>query len=254
MMQEQNKFFRFVWRLDAILLALVGILAIGLIGTVFIEYWTFNGYRPVPEGHFAPVPKSAELNNTYRLEVLPDVASLQNEQFYSLQRWNEPPRDYGLAMVSAARSESFYHYANAVNVLAVDTGTVKSHWLFNGYHRAVVDQQGIYKGGPITNSGPVPFGQRQVEDPIALVIRTVDKDSNNDGELNSKDRQSLYYYRPADNQAVKFFDADYIISMQEVDGGNFFVVYEKGQSAFAATFGVPNFKLLSEHSLPDVPQ
>jgi hypothetical protein len=253
-MSEENKFFRFIWRLDALLLALVGILVIGLITTLLVENWTRNSYQPVPEGHFAPVPKSAELNNTYRLEVLPDVAAFQSEQFYSLQRWNEPPRHYGLAMEMAASSSVFYRYNNAVNVLAVDTGTVKSHWLFSGYHRTIVDQQALYRGGPIVVVGPAAFAQKQAADPVALVFRTIDKDSNGDGELDSKDHQSLYFYRSGDPHAVKFFDADYIISTQEVDGGNFFVVFEKGQFAFAATFHVPDFKLLSEHSLPDVPQ
>jgi hypothetical protein len=41
--------------------------------------------------------------------------------------------------------------------------------------------------------------------------------------------------------------------MGETDGGDCLVVYEKGQSAFAATFQVPAFKLKSLKQLPALP-
>ena len=39
MVQEENRFFHFLWRLDAILLALAGLLAIGLILALAIQDW-----------------------------------------------------------------------------------------------------------------------------------------------------------------------------------------------------------------------
>jgi len=252
MVQEENRFFRFLWRLDAILLALAGLLAIGLILALAIQDWIWrHPSEPVPEGHFAPVPKSAEQNYTYRLSVQADLPSFAQEQFYALQRWKGAPSSYGLAMAITVGSSPIYHYTDAVNLLAVNTTTGASHWLFEGYRRAVVDQQSIYSGGP-PPTVPPPGGSR--ENPIALVIRTVDRDSNNDGQLDFRDRQALYFYRAGDKSASKFFESEYILSMQEVEGGNFFIVYEKGQSAIAATFRVPDFKLLSQNKLPDVPQ
>jgi len=248
MNSEENRFFRFLWRLDAILLALAGLLAISVISTLVIQNWMLrHPDEPAPEGHFTPVPKAAEESNTYRLSAQPELDSLPGEQFYVLQRWNGAPSTYGLgdAVVS---SPSDFRLTNAVNLLAVNSTTGASHWLFEGYRRAVVDQQSIYsKGPPLPDTKPYPH-------PIVLVIRTVDKDTNNDGLFNLHDRQTLYFYRPGDTRASKFFEADYIISMQEVEGGNLFIVYEKGQSAIAASFRVPDFKLLSQHKLPDVPR
>jgi hypothetical protein len=251
MMPEESRFFRVLWRFNAILLAVVGILAIGLLGTAALQSWMWrHNYQPPPEGHFTPVPKAAEQSFTYRLSVQPDFVLLRGEQFYALQRWKGSPSSYGLAMADLTiASSSAYHYTDAVNLLAVNTGTGASHWLFDGYRRAVIDQRAIYSGGPLV-SNELPTSK----DPTALVIRTVDNDTNNDGQLDFKDRQTLYAYRPGDTRAVKFFEADYIISMGEVEGGNFFVVYEKGQSAIAATFSVPDFKLKSQHQLPNVPQ
>ena len=251
MNSEENRFFRFLWRLDAILLALAGLLAIGMISTLVVQNWLLRqDYQPTPEGHFAPVPKSAEQSSTYRLSEQPELALLAQEQFYALQRYKGAPSSYGLADVTVG-SASVDRFNDAVNLLAVNTITGASHWLFEGYKRAVVDQQSIYSGGPpsviLAPGGPL-------ETPIAIVIRTVDNDTNNDGRFDLRDRQVLYYYRPGNQRASKFFEADYIISMREVAGGNFFVVYEKGQSAIAATFRSPDFKLLSQNKLPDVPQ
>jgi hypothetical protein len=251
MVQEESKFFRFLWRVDAILLALAGVLLIGVLSTLLVEAWTMrHSYQPVPEGHFAPVPKTAEQSYTYRLSEQPEFALLAQEQFYALQRYKGAPSSYGLADVTAG-SSSVDRFNDAVNLLAVNTITGASHWLFEGYKRAVVDQQSIYGGGP---PRVVPAPGEPLANPIAIVIRTVDKDTNNDGRFDLRDRQALYYYQPGNQRASKFFEADYIISMREVQGGNFLVVYEKGQSAIAATFRVPDFKLLSQHKLPDVPQ
>jgi len=252
MSPDENRFFRFLWRFDAILLALAGLLVIGLIPALVIQDWILRHHsEPVPEGHFAPVPKSAEQSYTYRLSDQPDFTSLGQEQFYVLQRWKGAPSSYGLADLVVTSSPA-YHFNDAVNLLAVNTTTGASHWLFEGYRRAVVDQQSIYSGGPPPLATPV--APAPPPKPIALVLRTVDKDTNNDGRFDYSDRQSLYYYRSGDERASKFFEAEYILSMREVEGGNFFVVYEEGQSAIAATFRVPDFKLLSQHKLPDVPR
>lgn len=248
MSPEESRFFRFLWRFNAVLLALAGLLVIGLIPVLVVQDWILRHHsEPVPEGHFAPVPKSAEQSYTYRLSDQPDFTSFGQEQFYVLQRWKGAPSSYGLADVMATSSPA-YRYNDAFNLLAVNTTTGSSHWLFEGYRRAVVDQESIYRGGPAPVVPP-PVAPA----PIALVIRTVDKDTNNDGRFDFSDRQSLYYYRIGDERASKFFEAEYILSMREVEGGNFFVVYEEGQSAIAATFRVPDFKLLSQHKLPDVP-
>ena len=245
---DENRFFRFLWRFNAILLALAGVLLIGVLSTLLVQAWiTRHAYQPVPEGRFAPVPKAAEQNYTFRLSDQSNFGSLAEEQLYALQRYKGAPSSYGLADETVGSSSSD-RFTDSVNLLAVNIITGASHWLFEGYRRAVVDQQSIYSGGP------APVAPAPLAKPIALVIRTVDKDTNNDGRFDFHDRQSLYYYRSGDERAAKFFEAEYILSTRQVEGGNFFVVYEEGQSAIAATFRVPDFKLLSQHKLPDVPR
>ena len=252
-MSDENKLFRFLWRFNAILLAVAGILVVGALSTSMIENWMMRHRSPeAPQGDFTPVPKSAEKNYTYRLEAQPEISALPHEEFLALQRWDGSPESNGLAMdlkATAGFSSSSYQYTDAVNILSVNISAGTSHWLFAGYSRRIVDQQAIYAEDPLA-----PSGSKTSANPIALVIRTVDKDTNGDGQLDYRDGWSLYYYRPGDVKATKFFDAAYIISMNDLYGGNFSVIYEKGRSAFAARFHVPDFKLVSEKPLPDVPQ
>jgi len=248
--QEENKFFRFLWRVDAILLALAGIGVAILVIVILLAWLLRPRYEPNPEGHFRPVPKNAEQNYTYRLEDQAYGAALPHQKMLALRRWKGAPASYGLEERAVVPS-STYSYADAVNLLVIDTATGASRWLFKGYKRLVVSQDAIYGGG---QQWPVPAtGRADQKPPIALVIHSVDADTNGDGEIDSKDIQSLYFFRPNDPRAIKFFAADYILSKGETDAGDYLVVYEKGRSAFAATFHIPDFKLKFLKRLPDVP-
>jgi hypothetical protein len=253
-MQEENRFFRFVWRLDAVLLALAAILVLGLLATFAIENLMRPRYREEPEGTFRPVPKGAEQNYTYRLEDQGDGPSLPHEKMLALRRWNGPPASYGLAM-ELRDSSSGYRNVDAVNLLVIDTQSGASKWLFGGYKRRILSQEAVYQGAP-KQPAPLPAqsgSKTAIATAIALVLRTIDADTNKDGELDSKDVQSLYYFRSNNARAVKFFSAEYILSSGETDTGDYLIVYEQGREAFAATFEIPDFKLKSTQKLPEVP-
>jgi hypothetical protein len=247
-MPEENRFFRFVWRLDVVLLALAGLLAIVLLGALAVSNLFGPRFEPAPEGNFRPVPKGAEQNYTYRLEDQADVDSLPHEKMLALRRWKGAPETYGLAKEYERdiRSASSV-FTDAVNLLAIDTSNGTSRWLFDGYARSILSQEIIYSGGP-------PPPQATSSAAVASVIRSIDADTNRDGEFDEKDIQSLYFYRPGDKRAIRFFTADYILSEKETDDGDFLVVYEKGSAAFAVTYHVPDFKLKSRLQLPDVPR
>jgi hypothetical protein len=237
---DQNRFFRWVWRLNALLLALGGILIVGFAAKnlLFTPQW-----QPPPEGHFAPVPKDAEKDSTYRLEAT--NIGFAGENILSLHKWNGVPRSYGLAMEMRV-SSSYMGAIDGVNLLALSGSTGAGHWLFHGYKRVVVSEAGMVRDSVPPVPGVVP-------NPIALVIQTIDADTNNDGEFTEKDKQSLYVYRPGMQFAEKFLDADYIVSREQIDADHFLVVYEHGRSAIAATFSIPDFKLKSERPIPSVP-
>ncbi len=234
---DQNRYFRAIWRLNAVLLAVGGLLIVGFVlgNLLFAPRW-----EPSPQGQFAPVPKSAEQDSTYRLE--PTNVALVGKSIFSLRKWNGSPQSNGLA-VTEARSQA--SALNGVNLLAVDTMSGSGQWIFHGYSRAIVSEQGLARVGD-SDDNETPRA-------MVLVIQTIDADSNKDGELTDKDEQSLYFYRPGMAFAEKFLDADYIISRQQTDANTFLVVYERGKTAIAATYSIPDLRLILEKPLPSVP-
>ncbi len=245
-MADENRFFRFVGRFNTLAIAVVivgiAIVAIVLVAYSLISPW--NNPYTVPVGHFAPVPKDAEKNYTYRIESEPLATTGTNERILVLRRWQGEPKEYGLADISKVSSYSRSDVQD-VNFLVVDGDSAASHWLFPGYDRSILSKDAVYGARPATNT----------EQPLlAWVIQTVDADTNKDGELTPKDRKSLYVYRVGAGEAVKFLTTDNVLATQQIDADKYLVVYEKGKTATAATFSVPDFKLLSEKPLPNVPK
>ena len=64
-MQEDNKFFRFVWRVNAVLLALAGLAVVVLVSWELVANLLRPRYEPVPEGNFRPVPRGIWGRDTY---------------------------------------------------------------------------------------------------------------------------------------------------------------------------------------------
>lgn len=247
-MTDENKFFRYIWRFNAIVLAGAAIAAGGT-----IIYNLANPWRPAeiaPAGHFAPVPHGAEKGFTYRLENHGERRLIGREELIALDRWNGSPESYGLQHMEL-RSSVSYTSARSVNLLAIDQSTVESHWIFRGYNRAILSDDPVYDVIP---SPIVPFEPGPARSSaIALVITVVDADTNKDGELTEKDRQSVYVYRPGTAEAVRLLTADFIVSRQQSGNDRYLVVYENGSSAIAATYSVPDFRLIVEKPLPKVP-
>jgi len=242
-MSDENRFFRFVWRFNAILLAAVVFVVLVSLGWGLFSLLSISRvYSPEPVGHFAPVPKAAEQHYTFRLANSQLQTSLANEKVLTLQRWPADQNEYDLSIGSGPSSSRM---AQDVNLLAVDRQDANSHWLFHGYDRLIVSQDPVNATQPPDSKGTPPV--------IALVIQSVDADTNKDGELTYKDRQSLYFYDQGTSEAVKFLTADDIIVTEQIEGGKYLVVYENGKVATAATYSIPDFKLLTQKPLPNVP-
>jgi hypothetical protein len=250
-MTDENKFFRYVWRFNAVVLAFVAIAAaIAILGNIL------NPWRPTPPepaGHFAPVPKGAENGFTYRLASHGESRLVGQEELIALDRWNGSPETYGLKEMRLGASTSYIAQSRSVNLLAVNHTTVESHWIFKGYDRAIVGDDPVYDTVPLS-PGLIPLRPDQApSSTIALVMTVVDSDTNKDGELSEKDRQSLYVYRPGTMEAARLLTADLIVSRQQTSTDRYLVIYENGSSAVAATFSIPGFKLIAEKPLPKVP-
>ncbi len=252
-MPDENRFFRFVWRFNALALAVVVLFALGIAG---YDAWRRYHYHDAdnPVGGFTPVPKIAEKDATYRLDTYSGFSLMvgeKKERLLSLKRWEGPPESYGLAMSMTVQMDSPAGMVGlgAVNLLVIDGATGKSHWMFSGYKRLILSAVLLYED----EQPALAFQNRDATPAAGAILRIIDKDTNGDGKLTPDDRLSLYVYLPG-SQPVEFLSADTIVSMDHIGKDKFLIVYENGKSAFAATYDSTIFKLISREQLPNVPK
>ena len=254
-MTDDNKFFRWVWRFNALVVAVAGLGVLALVGFSFAATLMRPPYDK-PAGGFTPVPPAAEQNATYRIEEssygiggITLVSGGVRERMLALRRWEGAPSSFGLANAIVERTSQSYvgrEAVNAVNLLILNVETGDSHWMFAGYHRAIVTGEPVYPVDPyITEASQAPSIP-----PGFMVLLVRDSDDNHDGKLDDKDRISLYAYRAGTPAPIKFLTADLIISTRQIGADKYMVVFEQGKSAFAAIYALDGFKLLSKKPLP----
>jgi hypothetical protein len=232
--QNAEKYFRYLWRFNAVVMAVIGFaVVIAFVANLFSPFW--NASHSGPAGNFAPVPKSAEHGYTYRLARDAIRLSGTREEIFALRRWKGDLDD-------GASSSG----AQDVNLLVVDDSSAASHWLFRGTGRTILSRDEVHASDVANYNAYSPV--------VALVLTVLDADTNRDGKIDGKDRESLYVYRVGSAFAVEFFTADHILAAQQVGSDRYLVIYEDGNKAAAQLFSMLDFKPLSQEPLPDVPE
>ncbi|HEX4302909.1 MAG TPA: hypothetical protein VHZ78_08950 [Rhizomicrobium sp.] len=230
-MGEEGGFFRFVWRFNAVLIALVGILGFGL--TIFGGLQLFGGERPLP------VQATADDEVQYNLEPAIQPLTGTGEVLFTLKRSRGGLRGGG-GSYSSGRAEQDANY------LVVRGDTAAGVWLFAHSGQVIWSQTDIQKTVPATGPGG---------DTVAAVVMTVaDDDTDKDGVFTTQDRQSLYVYRVGGGPAEKFFSADNISHVAQIDSARLLVIFTDKGVLGAATFSISDFKLLSRSALPPAPK
>jgi hypothetical protein len=216
-----------LWRFNAAVVAVIGLaIVVAFVANLLSPLW--SGPHSDPAGSFAPVAKSAERGYTYRLAGDAIPLSGTREQIFALKRWNGDSD------------------GQDVNLLVVDSGNATSRWLFRGTDRTILARDEVHASDVANYNAYSPV--------VALVLTVVDADTNQDGGIDRKDRESLYFYRVGGASAVKFFTADHVLSAQQAGNDRYLVIFENGNKAAAQLFSLLDFKPLIQSPLPDVPE
>ncbi len=267
-MSEENRFFRWVWRFNAVVIALAVLGLVGIAAASLVWEYLRPWQPEKPVGHFAPVTSVAEARNTYRLRASGTIAfakpgAQQVDMVFSLGDWAGNPSEYGLQDVSSARRSREAYNAN---LLLVNSETGEGHWLFSGVGRNVESWDAVIDPGAkdpvnvtptgaqvIVASGATPRYFGDTQSVVAVILKVIEKDRNGDGSLDDKDGVSFYFYRLGDNAALKLLDVDLVLSQTQIGANRYAISYESKGAAFLAVFSVPDFKLVTRKPLPKLP-
>lgn len=231
-------FFRFLWRVNAVL----AFLAL-LTGIVFMTLFSKERIKQPLLDYIIPPPVQAvKILPTYTYVLEPDMViggttDTEDFELYRLVRWGKIK---GKPVTPEA--------AATVNILISDKKKDSRTWLFKGSNRVILGQEALL-------TGRWYFREPEVDEDIPvhlIVLKVVEADTNGDGALDVDDRQSLYVARFEGAEPEKILTADQIWQDNQ-KGKTFFVSYRDKGKAYFATYSLPDFKLISQSEIPDMP-
>jgi hypothetical protein len=232
-------FFRFLWRLNAVL-AFVALVAAIVFLTLFskerISQPLLNYFIPPATQTVKPL-----LTYTYVLEpnlVLGGSSESNPFTLYRLMRWGKIKHHSGEPDMAAA-----------VNILVVDKKTKTTAWLFKGVNRIIVSQSPLLLGRWAFDD----YEADEIAPIHQVVMRIVEQDTNKDGYLGVDDRQTLYICRFDGKEPEKILSADQIWTADQ-DGKTYTISYRDGEKATIATYSVPDFKLIEQTKIDGMPK
>jgi len=238
-MTDQNGFFRFIWRVNALFLLIVLVLtALGLGKMVWSTAYPDRTAsrnmaaliaRLTPKPHYTLDPAT----------VVGVFGDSDAERLYLL----DEHRGFG---VDAQKEVPV-----ARNILAVDEKTGVSRWLFGAGSHAIVDQAPIYDYSP----AKIQTSERSASSfLVGMAIVIAEADTNKDGNVDERDRQSLYVYRMDGKAPTKLLSAERIqLEPSNWQKPKLHVFTQDAGKSFALTYTLPDLSPVAKIGIPDLP-
>jgi len=232
-------FFRFLWRLNAVLAFFALVAAI-----VFLTLFSKERIdRPLLNYVVPPIVQKVSPRPSYTYGLEPDLivgGSTEANSFalYRLMRWGK---------IKTHRAEN--DAAAAVNVLIVDKKTKTTSWLFKGFDRVILAQTPLLLGRWAYDD----YAADEIAPIHQVVMRVVEADTNKDGYLTEADRQTLYICHFDGKDPTKILSADQIWTTDQ-NGKTYTISYRDGDAAYIATYSVPDFTLQEQIKIDDMPK
>ncbi len=239
---ERNKFFKWVWRLDGLLIFVV---AISLAFLMLTEAYRKLTWEAPKQEVIVSVAEDPEGKEKWVLGT--PVDSVRNMVILPLVSENKEAKESTMGMVSKSGWRNYNQWrSTAKNILFIDSVTNKSFWLFDDVDRIIIDIEA--------------FRDRAFDPPmsahpktVALFFQIVTKDSNDDHILNFEDKRSLAVANPdGSNYQIIIEKFDKIISKSLVDKDKIFIVFQNAGIGYSLQFQLNTFKVLSKNELPKI--
>jgi CRISPR/Cas system CMR-associated protein Cmr1 (group 7 of RAMP superfamily) len=227
---DENKFFKFVWRFNGLVLLVAGILAIGVI--CFAGYGIFQETtRERQVRNIVNVADKTDLDEKWRLGYLKDVDGtpylmipLHSDQSYAQSYY----------------SKSSY---STRNYLFINSDTNQKHWLLDTNDYLIMNDEML----------SVEKNNAKNRKVRAILYHMVKKDTNGDGRLTHDDLSVVALSKPDGTEFREIFsDLDVFIGHRVIDKNSALLIYQKNGKGYSATLSLKNFELSTATELPKV--
>lgn len=240
-MGDDNRFFRWLGRINAMLFFLVVVGAIMLVGGEALMWG--NPMRDVPVTAEA---KSGDDTYTFSGTFGGPFVAFGEPSITHLDGTDEGVMVLRRGRPSYAGFDSVSRPGGGnVNFLLIDLKTMKTRWLFEGVRRDIGRVFEVRSSVPVLPASPDPV--------TALLMPVAETDTNNDGKITQADDHALYVYRVGSAKGVKLLDAKSISSVEQIDSDRIVIAYYDGKSDHALLLSARTLAPIADTAVSPTP-
>jgi hypothetical protein len=231
--QNENGFFKFVWRFNA--LAIAGAATTCIVLGLSVALSIFNA-EPRPRRVTNVVNADPE-NKASEEFSLGNPSAIAGMPYVQVPLYRG--RHYGVGSIYSGGSQQ------TVNFLFLNISTNESRWLFNGVGQLIIDSHVLFNKLKDSNDPS--------RTAVAVVHVVVEKDTDGDKRLTEKDAVSLATSTTDGTNYRKLIEGvDQLYSVKQIADDKVLVLYQKNRETVSALYGVPSMALLMQASVPKV--
>jgi hypothetical protein len=230
LMTEENRFFRFVWRFNGLVIMIAGVLAIGVLA--------FTGYSI-----FQDVTSDREARNILNVQEENDIK--ESWQLGYMTRIDGSP--YVMIPLYSDQDDNESSYSksstSARNYLFINSQDNTKNWLFKTNKYVITDTE-------LLSEKDYDAADRKVR---AILFRIIKADSNNDQRLTDDDLQSFGLSMPDGLGYTEILsDIDLFVGSRLIDEETLLIVFQRSGIGYSANIDLNGFVISHEAELPKV--
>jgi hypothetical protein len=227
---DENRFFKFVWRFNGIVLMLAGVLAVGVLG--------FAGYKI-----FRETTREREVRNI--VNVTDETDSDEKWRLGYLQDVDGTP--YLMIPLYSDQSYAQSYYSKSSystrNYLFINSETNKKRWLLDTNDYLIMNDEML----SVEN---YDAKDRKVR---AILYHMVKEDTNGDDRLTHDDLSVVALSKPDGTEFGEILsNLDVFVGHRVIDAKTILLVYQKKGIGYSATLSMEDLILSSATELPKV--
>ncbi len=227
---EENKFFRFIWRFNGLLITITGVLAIGLMAFVGYKF-AKDMSRERSTRNIVNVQEDNNLKEKWKLGYMSDIEGspyvmipLNSDQSYA---------------------QSYYSKSSSSvrNYLFINSQNNEKHWLFET-NQYLIDDIDLLSEKEYNSDK---------KDVRAILYKIVKSDTNSDKRLTNDDLHAIGLSLPDGKGYKEILDGvDLFIGHRLIDKDTLLVVFQRKGIGFSANINLSGFAISNETELPKV--
>lgn len=232
MEQNENKFFKYIWRFNALVISGAAVLCI-LLGS-FAAIKVFRG--ETQERHVTNVVNVGTQEKA-KGEFVLGYPKIDGADYVRIPLY----RDQSYDMSYYSKSSG----GNEVNYLFLNSSNNESKWLLENTNQLFISDIVLFD--------KLKNASAETNKAVGIVYTLVEKDSDGDGRLTNKDVITLSTSAiDGTNYRKLIVDIERLYSVKQIAHDKVLVLYQKNKETVYDLYSIPSMKQLSQRNIPQV--